>query len=62
MTCYEQLNLPDKAKSAIDRPTLARCVSRQEDGTFKVRSKAQQEADAQAKEDAKKKPKRAPKP
>jgi len=61
MTCYEQLNLPDKAKSPIDRPALARCVSRQDDGAFKVRSKAQQEADAQAKEDAKKTPKRAPK-
>lgn len=56
MACYEQLAMPDKAKSPIDRPALARCVSRQDDGVFKVRSKAQQEADAKAKEDAKKRP------
>lgn len=62
MACYEQLALPDKAKSPIDRLALARCVSRQEDGLFKVRSKAQQEADAKAKEAAKKKPKRATTP
>lgn len=59
MACYEQLVPLEQAKPALDPAALMRCVSRQEDGVFKVRSKALQEADAKAKEDAKKKPKRA---